>query len=201
MQPTEILSNEHRVIEQALSGLEGIAVQVERQGAVDWADAASAVDFIRAFADKFHHAKEEDLLFAQLEEVGFSRQAGPIAVMLHEHDLGRAHVREMADAIDEASRGNRQSIASFRRHALEYVRLLRAHIHKEDQILYPMADEALSAATQSTLLADFAQAEARLGGLQVRDKYAELASRLFGRYGAHAGSSPQNAGVACGHCG
>ena len=57
------------------------------------------VALIRNFADGLHHAKEETLLFPLMEAKGFSRQEGPVAVMLMEHEQGRAFVRGIADQI------------------------------------------------------------------------------------------------------
>src|SRR5512137_79380 len=95
MRATEILSEEHRVIEQVLSALEKMADETERTGELDVAGAKDAVDFFRNFADRCHHGKEEARLFPLLEQHGFSPDCGPTAVMRLEHEQGRAHVRGM----------------------------------------------------------------------------------------------------------
>lgn len=51
------------------------------------------IDFIKNFADKYHHLKEEDVLFVEMEKHGMSRESGPVGVMLHEHDQGRAYIK------------------------------------------------------------------------------------------------------------
>ncbi len=68
--------------------------------------------------------------------------------MLHEHELGRAHVAAVAAALDGAGRGEPGALAALREHLSGYIALLRAHIDKEDHILYPMADRLLDAADQ-----------------------------------------------------
>ena len=93
MKPTEILSGEHRVIEQVLTCLERIAEQCAAEGRLDRTSAEQALEFFRNFADRCHHGKEEVHLFPALEAKGFPRDGGPTGVMLHEHDQGRAHVR------------------------------------------------------------------------------------------------------------
>jgi hemerythrin-like domain-containing protein len=200
MKPTEILKDEHRIIEQVLQALEGIATLAGKESKLAREDAASAIDFIRNFADKLHHAKEEDLLFTEMEAVGFPREGGPIAVMLHEHDFGRGCVRKMADALDAAGSGDAGAIEIFCQNAGAFTGMLRAHIQKEDNILYPMADDAFDDATQAELLSAFAEAEAGLGGDAVRDKYIESAKQLQARYGAYAEASEASAsGFGCGH--
>ena len=85
MKPTEILSAEHRVIEQVLNCLEKMAAQAEKTGTLDKVSATDAVNFFRTFADQCHHGKEEAHLFPAMEAKGFPRQGGPTGVMLHEH--------------------------------------------------------------------------------------------------------------------
>jgi len=85
MRPTEILMQEHRVIEQVLDCLERMAQRVEAGDELDLESAKQAIDFFRNFADRCHHGKEEDCLFPLLEQKGFSREQGPTGVMLHEH--------------------------------------------------------------------------------------------------------------------
>ncbi len=84
--------------------------------------------------------------------------------MLHEHELGRAAVRGMADAIDAAAAGDSAALDGFVTHARTFVTLLREHIQKEDHCLFAMADQALSADDQQTLLAQFARNRARRHG-------------------------------------
>ena len=97
MRPTEILMQEHRVIEQVLDCLDAIANKTESGEQLDQHSATQAIDFFANFADRCHHGKEEDCLFPMLEQKGFSREQGPTGVMLHEHEVGRQHVRGMSD--------------------------------------------------------------------------------------------------------
>lgn len=145
MDAIETLMNEHRLIERAIDALVGFADEVRRRETTEKEELSRFVTFIREFADRRHHGKEEDILFAAMVEHGFPRQAGPIAVMLHEHDQGRALVGALAEkSAQDApwSPEDRQDIADF---AHGYADLLRAHIHKEDAILYPMAEQRLPA--------------------------------------------------------
>jgi hemerythrin-like domain-containing protein len=201
MQATDILMQEHRIIEQALAGLEGMAALAERERRLDGGHARQVVAFIRGYADKRHHAKEEDLLFVAMEAMGFSRQAGPLAVMLHEHEVGRALVGRMANAIEQASAGQPEALAAFADSAKQFASLLRGHIQKEDNILYPMADDALSPETQERLVTEFARAEEAQGGQAARDGFVTTAAQLADRYAQlspHHGR-PDAGGFGCGN--
>ena len=74
----------------------------EQGDPLDYDLVAQCIIFFRLFADACHHGKEEDLLFTELEAQGMPRDAGPIAVMLDEHAQGRALVRTMAAALEQA---------------------------------------------------------------------------------------------------
>jgi hemerythrin-like domain-containing protein len=178
MTATEILKDEHRLIKRVLDWGEAEIARIDGGKRPDTAKLTQAVDFIRNFADRCHHAKEEGLLFTRMEEKGMPREGGPIAVMLHEHVLGRAHAAAMAASLDGAGRLEPAALASLREHLAGYIGLLRAHIDKEDQILYPMADRLLGPADQEALLRDFERVEREEIGEGVHEKFHRLAEGL-----------------------
>lgn len=201
MKPTEELKNEHRVIELVLSALEGMAARGMKEGTIDGKDAREAVGFLRNFADKCHHAKEEKRLFALMGEKGFPAEGGPIAVMLADHDTGRAHVRVMADAISGAESGDRKALGAFSANALGFAELLRNHIMKEDSILYPMADAAFDDADQARLAREFEEAEREMGE-GVHERFHAVAESLHGKYiPKHTGVAWNSAHEGCMTCG
>jgi hemerythrin-like domain-containing protein len=149
---------------------------------VEPVDLERMVEFIRGFADRCHHGKEEDLLFCAMEEAGIPRQGGPIGVMLHEHTVGRNYVQGMAEGIAAYKAGDSQAAARIAESARGYVALLTQHIHKEDNILYPMADRVLSSAKQAELLQGFARVESERVGPGKHEEYHGLLDRLEEAY-------------------
>lgn len=193
MQPTQVLMDEHRVIEQVIGCVEKMAEQAASEGSLNTDHATQAVEFFRHFADHCHHAKEENQLFKLMYARGFSPQQGPVAVMLAEHEEGRGHVRGMEQAIAAYSHGDIAALAQYSHHARFYAELLRGHILKEDLILYPMADEAFSEADQELLRAAFAEVEAQHTGEHSHERFLEIASRLGEHYGVDRPTSPDQA--------
>jgi hemerythrin-like domain-containing protein len=139
-----------------------------------------AVDFIRNFADKCHHSKEEDNLFPSMEKKGVPRQGGPIGIMLVEHDEGRAHVRELAAALDKYEAGDKSATVrnAIVGHSLGYARLLADHIEKEDNILYTIADDVLSSADQDALYETFERIEEEVMGADKHEEYLKMVDEL-----------------------
>ncbi|NQU11207.1 hemerythrin domain-containing protein [bacterium] len=199
MNPLEMLKTEHRVIEQVLSCLEPMIAEAEQQGKLAKEPAADAVAFFRTFADKCHHGKEEVHLFPALEARGFSPDSGPTAVMRTEHNLGRTHVRGMAEAIDPAATGDGPALASFISHARGFEQLLREHIQKEDHCLFSMAAQALTAADQEKLMATFDHVEHEEMGAGTHEKYIGIADRLADRYNVERVAVAAGGHHCCGH--
>jgi hemerythrin-like domain-containing protein len=183
MDPLTKLMSEHRRIQQVLSCLERIANEANEQGRLDTDAAGKALDFLRHYADKVHHAKEEDRLFPVLEAKGFSPDEGPTAVMRYEHQVGRGHIGAMFDHLDAAGAGDAMALHAFSENALDYIDLLRVHITKEDHCLFPMAADALAAADMEGLTEQFVQADERETGLDTIVQYESLAEELGARYG------------------
>jgi hemerythrin-like domain-containing protein len=193
MRTTEILMSEHRVIEQVLACLDKIAEDAFEKGAIELESARDVLVFLRTFLDGCHHGKEEQRLFPAMERCGLPPHAGPTAVMRQEHEMGRGHVRKMGDAVAAFETGDRRAVDAFASEARGFTDLLREHIAKEDQILFPMADRMLPAAVQDELLAGFEHAEKHEMGEGTHEKFLELADRLAARWGVTKDEAQANA--------
>lgn len=175
--PTQILKDEHTLILQALDGLERKLAALEAGAAPDRTYFEKAVKFIRTFADECHHGKEEDLLFKTMVDRGFPLQGGPIAVMLSDHEAGRAYIREMAEA--SAAVGQDPAAAGkIVRSGRAYIQMLRPHIDKENMILYAMADNLLSPQDQTKLGEAFERFETEKIGADVHEEMMALQAEL-----------------------
>jgi hemerythrin-like domain-containing protein len=173
-EPTDVLREEHALILRALDMLEVAAVRTAAGGPVEGGWWGQALEWLRGFADRNHHAKEEVLLFPALEQAGIPNAGGPIGVMLREHTEGRALIAAMETGPDRAAS------------ARAYVGLLRAHIDKENGVLFPLADTVLGDDTRVALARDFAEVADRLGReASLAEAAADLAS-LEARLGVPA---------------
>jgi len=127
------LVDEHVLIKRMLALIPTIADFVENSETVDKDLVLNCVDFIRGYADKFHHMKEEDILFKYVDE-----QSEIIKVMYEDHVTGRNHVKNV---VEGAENGNK---AQVKEHLNGYRDLLTQHIKKEDEILYPWIERQMS---------------------------------------------------------
>jgi len=185
MRATDTLRKEHDAILKMLDAAEEFATRLERRQPVAPQQLTDLLEFFRLFADQCHHGKEETLLFPLLEKKGMPRQGGPIGVMLQEHDHGRALIAEMGEAAQALAAGNVEAGARWAHAARRYVALLREHIHKENEILFRMAEQMLSEAEQEELAGAFDRLEAETMGPGTHERLHRLmdnlTAQLFGR--------------------
>ena len=154
MRATQLLMEEHEIILRGLRVLNALADRAARGAEVPAKAIGDALDFLTQFADIHHHNKEEEILFPALEEAGYPRDAGPVGVMLHEHLQGRGLIRALRAAAPQAA-GDAGARARFADTARAYTALLSAHIDKENQIIFPMADRAIDGEARQRVEAEF----------------------------------------------
>ncbi len=198
MKPTEILMQEHRVIEQVLNCLEMICVRPEL-GVEDQRSIQDILYFLKNFADLCHHGKEENRLFPLLEAKGFSKDAGPTAVMRKDHVEGRNFIQEMSASLEAWKKGNANSLGSLKRAARGYIALLRDHIQKEDHCLWPMANACLTEEEQIQLEKDFHHVESHEMPADLHEKCLRIARSLAKQYGVSEIASKAAVGCCGGH--
>ena len=169
------LKEEHQKILLMLQVLEAVCKKLEAGEDVNKNDLNKMVDFIKIYADKSHHHKEEDLLFPAMVEAGIPKEGGPIGVMLAEHTMGRNFVQGMSQALEEFPSGSADASPKIVSNARGYIDLLTDHIYKEDNILYPMAEMHITAERHNELLEEFEQVITDKIGI---DKHKELIETL-----------------------
>jgi hemerythrin-like domain-containing protein len=183
LKPTEVLKQEHEAIKLALEILEKICQKLDGGGKVSAKDLEKIVEFIKIFADKCHHGKEEDLLFVEMEKAGVPREGGPIEVMLTEHNIGRDYVKKMSEAVAKIQKGESKApFSQFSQNAKGYIELLTEHINKEDSILYPIVDTHLAIETQNELLEKFEKVEKERIGHGEHEEFHHLLHKLKETY-------------------
>lgn len=167
---TQNLENDHVYILRLIDVMEKMVLNC----ATDTAHMEMVVSLIKTYADGFHHAKEEKVLFPLLVEKGFSNNQGPVSVMLHEHVEGREFVKGISERIDVYKAGNISALPEIYQYMQGYVDLLREHISKENNVLFKLADKALSSDEQLELLNKFGSIEKQYNSEQIAESILEI---------------------------
>ena len=183
MKATNDLRDEHGGIKVMLDILGKVCDRLEAGRPVARKHLEEILEFLTVFVDKCHHAKEEDHLFPAMEKAGIPNERGPIGMMLHEHRAGRDFIRGMSDAAGAVMSGDPGAAKRFAANARSYIDLLRQHIDKEDNILYPMAESRLPAGADERLTAAFEAVEHERVGLGRHEEFHRMMDRLRSDYG------------------
>ncbi len=178
MKATQILMEEHRVIERVLNTLEVSAAKLEQGQHVRPGFFIEATDFVKGFADGCHHMKEEGVLFKAMNAKGVPSEGGPIGVMLAEHEMGRGYTRALREAALRLQNGDLTAVDAVIENARGYAALLRQHIYKEDNILFPLADKVVPPEEHDSIFEGFEHVEHEETGEGVHEKYLALAEAL-----------------------
>ena len=166
---SKILSKEHENILKVVDVLE-FEIEKLKNKSIDIEYFKKVIDFIRNYADKFHHAKEEDILFKEFNKCAEegNTHCNPVEQMLFEHEEGRKNVKLMAEGVNEKDKDKLTT------GAINYIQLIRDHIFKEDNILYPMADEVLNDKTKKNMLEKFKKINAdKIKDVEEFEKFAK----------------------------
>jgi len=155
--PMADLVREHALIKRWLALIPSVLKTLDLASEEDRKLIRFGIGFIQTYADKYHHAKEEDILFTRFDE---TQQI--LRVMLEDHTAGRSHVKAMLQALEQRDE------VILTEHLLAYRDLLTEHIRKEDEILYPWMDRQLSPEQIETLQREFDQADSRFDPGMVR---------------------------------
>lgn len=156
--PIKKLVDEHVLIKRFIALIPKLCEFINASKGIDSKLILDCVDFIRSYADKYHHMKEEDVLFKRTGE-----DLDIIKVMLEDHTTGRNHVKQIVEGVEKKNK------AQIIEHLLGYKELLSQHIQKEDEILYPWIDRGLSTSDVGKLYAEFNEKDGSLpSGFQKR---------------------------------
>ncbi|MEI8086187.1 MAG: hemerythrin domain-containing protein [Paludibacter sp.] len=181
MKAIEILVEEHDSILKMIKVTETI-LNTDDAANININHVEQIIDFIKNFADKYHHLKEEDVLFIEMEKHGMSTKFGPIAVMLHEHDEGRSYIKQAVEGIEEFKQGDASALGKIKGNLLNYCTLLTNHISKENNILYPMAETLLPANIKLAMSENFKETNSATIDNEYFDKYLKSVDELSAIY-------------------
>lgn len=183
MESIRIMVDEHTNIRRMLKVVRNVCYRVMTNGEYDLEDFPRIIDFIRIYADKHHHGKEEHVLFEtmnrSLENVA---KSGAITGMYIEHDLGRLYISSLEKALERFKEGEDEARLDIIGNAIGYTDLLDRHIEKENTALYKLAERMLDDESKAFVdeESNKVEVEATESGLQ--DKYINLVTELEEKY-------------------
>lgn len=181
MTAVEIMMEEHRTIEPMLEVVRKACFQILEGKDINYDDFYLIIDFIRNYADEYHHRKEENLLFNKMvEHLGLLGEKTIKHGMLVEHDLGRLYINNLEEALNNLKSGNEEAKLDIIANAISYTDLLKRHINKEDNVVYKFALRELKKDIIDIANAEVMDYEEK--NKATREKYMEILEQLKNKY-------------------
>jgi hemerythrin-like domain-containing protein len=179
MKATADLKNDHESILIMLRVMNAISSQIRETGKVDVIHVEKIIDFLKNFADKSHHGKEEEILFPAMEKAGIPNDGGPIGMMLRDHTEGRGYIAGIGNSLDQYIKsGDPLQLSGIATFMDNYAELLSQHIDKENHILFMIADSVLTEQQQDQLFKEFEKVEAERIGEEKFIEYHEFLQNM-----------------------
>lgn len=178
----ELMVEEHKNIKRMLAVIRKYCYKILKNEEVQYEDFFKLIDFVRNYADKHHHGKEEVLLFEKMKnELGPAAQKLVRHGMLVEHDLGRLHIQELEAAVKRVISGEDEARLDVIAEAVSYTHLLHRHIDKEDQVVYKFAQSNFIASTMEELNLECGRFEQEAKDRNLQQKYIDMITEFEAR--------------------
>jgi len=178
MQARGPLMIEHRLIERMLSVIKKVLVKIESEHEVDPVFVDIAVDFIRVYADRTHHGKEEDILFRELNKKTLTSADRKIMKeLIEEHVFGRQTTKALVEANTRYRKGDETALRDIAAKLQTLIEFYPKHIEKEDKVFFPSSRNYFTDEEDQAMLAEFWEFDRNM----IHEKYKSLVEGFEGR--------------------
>ena len=175
MLPVAISMMEHRLIERMVDVMNSELKHIESSSSANLVLMDSIVDFIRTYADKTHHGKEEDILFREIARKKLPDEyQHTMDELVMEHVFARNETQALAEAKERYLKGDKGALAEMARHMKTLAEFYPKHIEKEDRNFFIPVMDHFSAAERDAMLKEFHAFDMRV----IHWKYDKLVRRF-----------------------
>jgi len=176
--PIAPLMIEHRLIERMIRVMKGEVEAMEREGEAKPQFIDGAVDFIRMYADRCHHGKEEDILFRLLSQKPISDHHREVVEELtEEHVQARNLTGQLVAAKERYVAGEKGAVTEIKTIMSQLVDFYPVHIEKEDRHFFIPCMEYFSRLEQDEMLESFGEFDRTL----IHEKYRAVIEKFEGK--------------------
>jgi len=171
MMPVGLLMIEHRLIERMIRIMQANLETINKEGKFDPSFVDIAVDFIRTYADRCHHGKEEDILFRDLAKKKISDEHRRIMQeLIEEHKMSRNNVRKSVEAKEKYVQGNKGALKDIVSNMEILAKFYPKHIEKEDKHFFIPCMDYFSNAEKDTMLNEMYEFDRNM----IHEKYTKI---------------------------
>lgn len=181
MYPIDILFDEHKLVARVIDLVERIRDRLQNEKEVSAPVFWKLVDFLYNYGDVIHHSKEEDVLFAKMQDYAETLPTAvkdQMGVLIDEHLQGLDLANEMHKAIRDYKRGSTAARKRILQAVASYVKLMKPHFQSEENDVFPAMVDVLSKADKDRMKADFDRFDRLVGGTEAHKRYERVVGEL-----------------------
>ena len=180
MQARGPLMIEHRLIEQMLKAIQRTLKLVEKTQTIDPYFVDTVVDFVRIYADRTHHGKEEDILFRELGKKSLSNEdRKTMDLLVEDHIFSRNTTKALVEANMRYREGKQEALGDVIAYLKTFAEFYPGHIKKEDTVFFPASRAYFSDEEDQAMLNEFWDFDRKM----IHEKYREVVKGLETMYG------------------
>lgn len=171
MMPIGPLMEEHRLIERMIKVMNSKLKEIKKENKPDQLFIDTAVDFIRTYADRCHHGKEEDILFRDLAKKKLSDEHQRIMnELIEEHKMGRNNVKKVIEAKEKYIQGNKNALKDIVANMEILAKFYPKHIEKEDRHFFIPCMDYFTEEERNIMLNEMWEFDKNM----IHEKYAKI---------------------------
>lgn len=175
MQARGPLMIEHRLIERMISIVNDVLIQIESSQKVDPVFVDTVIDFIRTYADRTHHGKEEDILFRDLSQRALSAEDQQVMKeLVEEHIFGRETTKALVEANTRYRNDDKSALVDIADKLRTIAEFYPKHIEKEDKVFFPASMTYFTDKEDQAMLAEFWEFDRKM----IHEKYRSVVEVL-----------------------
>jgi len=182
MTPTENLIKEHEEINELLDIMSKIALKIKSKDVFYPNDVEEIIDYLIIIIENSHHGKEDDVFYPELISSGIPKETAPLSIINYEHTLANRYLKDISSCVVNCKIGNDFSGELLADSLTNYVVVIKNHIQREEEIIFPIANEVLSSEKQNEISQRFEDIEQKNISLSFFDRFNKLLKKLKVKY-------------------
>ncbi|UCG87299.1 MAG: hemerythrin domain-containing protein [Gemmatimonadota bacterium] len=163
MKPLDILRDEHGLMRQFLENLTLAEKKLESNEQLPREFFEKVIEFASTFANKYHHVKEEHMMFVRLAQKQAGKWDGQIEALRHQHETGRNYMSAIKSALDGYESGNAVKRSVVLENLAAFNAMEKDHIHTEDHVFFPMVEQVFTAEEEEQIGLEFEKIRQKVG--------------------------------------
>ena len=182
MTPTENLIKEHKKINELLDIMSKIALKIKLNDVFYPNDVEEIVNYLLIIIENSHHGKEDDVFYPELISSGIAKDTAPLSIINYEHTISKSYLKDISSCVVNCKIGNDFSGELLADSLTNYVVVIKNHIQREEEVIFPIANEVLSAEKQYEISQRFEDIEQKYFSKSLNDQYTTLLNKLKIKY-------------------